>query len=69
MLVLHLQIASIIFEIKIVLTDCSIRVSQSVAAILRHHVIFFFLFLLKICEKLGRSGQNNNFLNRYGLKH
>ena len=38
MLILRLQIASIVFEIKIVPTDCSIRVS-SFAALLRHYVI------------------------------
>ena len=42
---LHLHIASIIFEIKIVPTDCSIRVSQSFAAIFKmsHDLIFSFL--------------------------
>ena len=44
MLVLRLQIASIVFEIKIVPAYCSIRVSRSFAAIFKvpRDLIFFF---------------------------
>ena len=61
---LHLQIARIIFEIKIVPIDCSIRVSRSFAAVFMVSRDLFFLFLIKI---LGRSGPSNNFSNRYSL--
>ena len=47
MLVLRLQIASIIFEIKIVPTDCPIRVSQSFAAIFKVSRDLFFLLFFK----------------------
>ena len=42
---LHLQIASIIFEIKIVPIDCSIRVSRSFAAVFMVSRDLFFSFL------------------------
>ena len=61
-MVLHLQIASIIIEIKIVPTDCSIRVFRSFAATFKvSRDLFLLLFLIKICAKLGRSGPSNNF--------
>ena len=66
MLVLHLQIASIIFEIKLYQLTVLLEYLDLLQQFLRCHVVNFFSFL-KICAKLGRSGPNNNFSNRYGL--